>query len=69
MPMRDAFVLRIGSDSDPKQLRFVGSIEEVDTGRERRFRSTDELLSFVASCVEEARRRDRGDAGDVRDRP
>lgn len=34
-------------------------IEEVDTGRELRFKSTDELLSFLAFCFEDAPRCER----------
>ena len=34
---------------------FVGCIEEVDTGRELRFKSTDELLAFLAQCFETAK--------------
>jgi len=50
--MRQAFVLQLGTDSDPAQQHFVGFIEEVDTGRELRFKSTNELLTFLAECVE-----------------
>jgi hypothetical protein len=57
--MRDAFVLRLGSDTDPAQRRFVGWIEEVDTGRESHFKSLDELLAFLATCHEESRERAR----------
>ena len=48
--MRQAFVLQLGADTDPARLHFVGVIEEVDTGRELRFKSTDELLDFLAHC-------------------
>jgi hypothetical protein len=57
--MRDAFVLRISRGSDTAARRFVGWIEEVDTGRELHFKSTDELLSFVAMCTAETRRLER----------
>ena len=40
------------------QRQFEGWIEEVDTGRERRFQSTEEL-EFLAECFELARRDDR----------
>jgi hypothetical protein len=53
--MRWAFVLRLGSDTQPLQRHFDGLIEEVDTGKERRFRSTEELLTFLAECFEAAR--------------
>lgn len=32
----------------------MGFIEEVDTGRELRFRSTDHLLAFLAECFDDA---------------
>jgi hypothetical protein len=39
---------------------FVGRIEDVDTGRERRFRTTEELLAFLGECFMLAERRDVG---------
>jgi len=56
--MRKAFVLTLGHESDTHRLQFVGVIEEVDTGRELRFRSTEELLKFLAQCFEDARQRE-----------
>jgi hypothetical protein len=66
--MRGAFVLTLASETRPTQGRFEGWIEEVDTGRELRFRSTEELLAFLARCFDETRRctaagRDRHDNG------
>ena len=55
--MRGAFVLTLTSYAQPAQGRFEGWIEEVDTGRELRFRSTEELLAFLARCFNENRRR------------
>jgi hypothetical protein len=52
--MRGAFVLQLGSETKTKQHCFCGRIEEVDTGRELRFRSTQELLDFLARCFMEA---------------
>ncbi|HMF99431.1 MAG TPA: hypothetical protein VKE96_34260, partial [Vicinamibacterales bacterium] len=49
--MRDAFVLRLSRESEPVLQEFTGWIEEVDTGRERHFRSTEELLAFLADCL------------------
>ena len=46
--MRHAFVLRLGNDSRPADGHFEGWIEEVDSGKEVRFRSTEELLRFLA---------------------
>ena len=52
--MRRAFVVRLAPESESARLQFVGWIEEVDTGRERRFRSTEEMLRFLGSCLDEA---------------
>ena len=57
--MRQAFVLQLGSETDPARGHFAGFIEEVDTGRELRFRSTEELLEFLTQCFEDAIERDR----------
>jgi len=45
--MKWAFVLTLGSGTKPCQRQIEGWIEEVDTGRELRFRNTDELLVFL----------------------
>jgi hypothetical protein len=50
--MRQAFVLQLGADTDPARQHFAGFIEEVDTGRELRFKSTGELLAFLTECFE-----------------
>lgn len=50
--MRQAFVLQLGADTDPARQHFVGFIEEVDTGRELRFKSTGELMAFLSECFE-----------------
>jgi hypothetical protein len=55
--MRGAFVLQLASGTQPSQRHFEGHIEEVDTGRELRFRSTEELLAFLAQCVTSVRER------------
>jgi hypothetical protein len=56
--MRGAFVLTLAPGTEPRHGRFEGWIEEVDSGRERRFRSTEELLAFLSKCFDEAKRRD-----------
>jgi hypothetical protein len=56
--MRQAFVLQLGTETDTARGHFAGVIEEVDTGRELRFRSTEELLKFLARCFEDASRGD-----------
>jgi hypothetical protein len=55
MSMRQAFVLKLGAETDVERNHFVGCIEEVDTGRELRFKSTYELLAFLAQCFERAK--------------
>jgi hypothetical protein len=54
--MQGAFVLRLGVESDVEKQQFAGWIEEVDTGREIRFRSTEELLRFLGQCLDDRRR-------------
>jgi len=45
--MRLAFVIRLGNDTRPADRLFEGWVQEVDTCCEARFRSTEELLSFL----------------------
>src|SRR5262245_31677055 len=61
---RSAFVLQLGPDTDAGQKHFSGWIEEVDTGRELRFRSTDELLGFLSQSVAGADRGRQGNRDD-----
>jgi hypothetical protein len=56
--MRGAFVVRLGPQTDTERRRFEGSVEEVDTGKRLKFRSTEELLGFVAQSFEETLRRE-----------
>jgi hypothetical protein len=63
--MQGAFVLRLGVESDVAKQQFIGWIEEVDTGRELRFGSTEELLRFLGQCLDDRRRHD--PAGKPRD--
>lgn len=58
--MRQAFVLKLRSETDAERHHFVGCIEEVDTGRELRFKSTEELLEFLALCFEKGKEREPG---------
>jgi hypothetical protein len=55
--MRWAFVLQLGSRTDPSGKQLEGSIEEVDSGTELRFRSTDELVAFLCRQFEAAQNR------------
>jgi len=56
--MKLAYILQLGSETDVARRHFVGWIEEVDTGRELRFKSTDELLDFLAECFDNSRKRE-----------
>ena len=51
--MRGAFVLRLGPDTKPASRLFEGWVEEVDSGRELRFHSLDELLEFIGQRFSE----------------
>lgn len=57
--MRSAFVLRLGPGTQPARQHYEGWIEEIDTARELRFRTTQELLSFLGDCVDITRQRER----------
>jgi hypothetical protein len=52
--MRRAFVLQLGPGTEPARRHFEGCIEEVDTGREVRFRSVEELVTFLGECFQTA---------------
>jgi hypothetical protein len=45
--MRGTFVIRLAPETEAAQGRFEGWAEEVDSGQELRFHSTEELLSFL----------------------
>jgi hypothetical protein len=51
--MRAAFVLRLGPDTKPSSGLFEGWVEEVDSGKELRFHSADELLEFLGQRFSE----------------
>jgi hypothetical protein len=51
--MRAAFVLRLGPDTKPSSGLFEGWVEEVDSGKELRFHSADELLGFIGQRFSE----------------
>jgi hypothetical protein len=57
--MRGAYVLRLAPGTDFAGGKFEGSVEEVDTGKRLKFRSTEELLRFLGQSFEEALRRER----------
>jgi hypothetical protein len=45
--MRGAFVVQLGPETKTSKGHFEGSVEEVDSGIELRFRSAGELLQFI----------------------
>ena len=47
--MRGAFVVKLGPETRPMEGQFEGWVEEVDSGTELRFRSSDELLKFLGA--------------------
>lgn len=47
--MRGAFVVQLGPETRPTEGQFEGWVEEVDSGTEMRFRSSDELLKFLGA--------------------
>lgn len=50
MDTRRAFVLWASIAADSTALE--GRVEDVDTGREFRFRSGEELIAFLETCLE-----------------
>ncbi|HKE07137.1 MAG TPA: hypothetical protein VKB48_04860 [Candidatus Acidoferrum sp.] len=69
--MRLAFVIRLGNDTRPAEGTFEGWVEEVDSGTELRFRSTDELLRFLGErfrlATASRRASERRQSGSARD--
>jgi hypothetical protein len=51
METRRAFVLWLSADSGSLE----GRLEEVDTGRELRFQSSEQLIAFLEECLRENR--------------
>lgn len=54
--MRQAYVVKLGAETNPSKREFVGYVEEVDTGLELRFTSTEELLTFLAECFDRGKK-------------
>ena len=50
--MRGAFIVRLAPETEPTQGRVEGWVEEVDSGVEVKFRSGEELLTFLSQRVE-----------------
>jgi len=53
--MRGAFVVQLDKAMQPDQGQFSGLVEEVDSGKQLRFHSTEELLAFLGQRMEAAR--------------
>ena len=51
--MRGAFLIRLARNTKPAAGRFEGRVEEVDSGKELRFRSSEELLQFLGGCFDQ----------------
>lgn len=50
--MRGAFVVQLGPETNPKEGKFEGRVEEVDAGIELRFYSGEALLKFMGEHFE-----------------
>jgi hypothetical protein len=48
--MRGAFVVQLSKAGEGAACQMEGSVEEVDTGRQRHFRSEEELIGFLREC-------------------
>lgn len=46
-----AFLVRLSDRSEPSTDRWVGRVEHVETGLQRRFTSYEELRDFVAQLL------------------
>ena len=46
--MRGAFIVRLGVGTSPSDGIFEGWVEEVDSGKEIRFHSTQDLIKFLS---------------------
>jgi len=53
---KGAFVIQFRSDSDIDAGRFEGRVEHVASHRSMRFHTLEELLRFIASVLNEARK-------------
>jgi hypothetical protein len=52
--MKGAFVIRLGPGTKPSENRFEGWAEEVDSGKEVKFHSLAELITFFGQRFEMA---------------
>jgi hypothetical protein len=49
--MKRTFVIRLSPEANLREGSFQGRVEHIDTGRELKFRSLEEFLSFLRECV------------------
>jgi len=52
--MRGAFVVQLGSGREPAHDQFEGWVKEVESGKQLRFRSTQELHTFMSRRMQAA---------------
>ena len=52
--MRGAFVVQLGRETKPSEHHFEGCVEEVDSGKELKFHSVEELLKFFGERFQAA---------------
>ena len=55
--MRRAFVLKVAPDSDFVAGTVEGWVEDVDSGRELKFRSVPQLLEFLSAALKDSGKR------------
>jgi len=51
--MKRAFVIRLTPEAEPVAGKFEGRVEEVDSGKSRRFVTVEEFLEFLQKCLNE----------------
>jgi hypothetical protein len=55
LPARCAFVVQLSRDSEPGQGSCVGQIEHVSSGRQARFATHEEMLTFMRDLLQRNR--------------
>ena len=70
--MKGAFVIRLGPGTRPSENHFEGWAEEVDSGKETKFHSLDDLARFFGErlrigLTREERRRNSGNEIESKD--
>jgi hypothetical protein len=50
--MKRAFVLRLTAEARPAEGTFHGRVEEIDSGRNVKFGTIEEFLSFLQQCLD-----------------